>query len=369
MDDLRVGQVLTVERVARGLNPSELAQKSGVPVDLLLAAEVGEALPLPYLRVLSAYFETPLSWFLRAPLPNVASRRRNSTPDHEVAIEMDKRLEIFAGDVKEMVDDQLIAPVAKFESGGVPRDHASAELLAMKVRKYAKVGHDPIPNIQGFAELFGMYSLVLPFGDIDCDGAMVEVEPGVSCAVVNSSLKSGRVRMTMAHELGHLIFGDVYDSGSDDVEKMVNSFGVYLLAPRAGVMRLWNDPAISFHPLRERAIFVAEKFGLSWSTVKVHLMHLGLVNSHLLSREDEESPFGDSNPDPSEFRALGLPESSFRSVNPSASPQFEAAVLADYVNGLATAARTVEILAGTVSVDLLPSAADSSDKSLHRVNP
>lgn len=54
-------------------------------------------------------------------------------------------------------------------------------------------------------------------------------------AVVNGDTDSGRRRMTLAHELGHWLCGDAYDVWArDDRERMLNSFAIHFLAPRAG---------------------------------------------------------------------------------------------------------------------------------------
>jgi IrrE N-terminal-like domain len=86
--------------------------------------------------------------------------------------------------------------------------------------------------------------------------------------VAGGGVRSGRRRMTLAHELGHWLCGDAYDgSPGDDHEKMIMSFAIHFLAPRAGVVKVWNEH--SEWSTRDRALAVGAKFRLSWKAAVV----------------------------------------------------------------------------------------------------
>src|SRR5262249_23298314 len=61
----------------------------------------------------------------------------------------------------------------------------------------------------------------------------------------------------------------------DDHEKMINSFAIHFLAPRAGVGKLWNDH--SGWSSRDRALAVGSTFRLSWSAAVTQLRNLNLI--------------------------------------------------------------------------------------------
>jgi len=169
--------------------------------------------------------------------------------------------------------------------------------------------------------------------------------------------------MTVMHELGHWIFGDAYDAASEDAERMINSFSVYLLAPRAGVELTWRNASGEGRSARQQAIIVAERFGLSWSAVKAHLVHLGLVES-----ESAESLLGEENPRPEEFVDLGISDAHFEDVLPEVSPSFRNVVYNEYASGKMTRGRALEILAGTAKASDLPPLSIVAINSSYSVN-
>jgi hypothetical protein len=152
--------------------------------------------------------------------------------------------------------------------------------------------------------------------------------------------------MTLAHELGHWLSGDAYDqSASSDDEKMINSFAIHFLAPRAGVQEVWSR-----HPAREirdRALAVGAEFRLSWSAAIGQLRNLGLIDSEQRTALAVDEPrYGD-------YKRLGLSWTDELAA-PYVSPGFASACLNGYVSGRLTASRSLELLRGTMIESELP---------------
>jgi hypothetical protein len=152
--------------------------------------------------------------------------------------------------------------------------------------------------------------------------------------------------MTLAHELGHWLCGDAYDSQvSANAEKMINSFAIHFLAPRAGLQTLWNN--YRDRPVRDRALVVGASFRLSWSAAVGQVRNVGLIT------QDEHSNLGSQEPRSGDYLRLGL---SWRDElgAPYLSAQFVSACLNGYAAGHLTPGRTVELLRGTLAESELP---------------
>lgn len=106
-----------------------------------------------------------------------------------------------------------------------------AEVLADKVREKWQLGRDPIPNMTELLEHHGIKVLLLPLPDGVHGLTCVVPRPGhrdVPCIVVNRNDTLERRRLTLAHELYHVLT----DSGSSaDPEKAATRFAGAFLMP------------------------------------------------------------------------------------------------------------------------------------------
>lgn len=339
MDGKLLGDRISDARKAADLTQEHLANRVGIDRTALGLIEKGKRkVSVTEMVDLAAALDVPLAWFVREPLPSVVSRRAEAGPAHELSARLDRELELFAGDLASLVQSGVIEAVVDRPAWTTPRNHDDAEKVAQHVREHLDDGTGPLRDIASVAERFGLYSCSLALGDGGADGALVEVTQGVAAAVIDGDTPPGRRRMSLAHELGHWLFGDAYDAGAGDAERMINSFAIYLLAPRAGVRQLWNEHP--FDSARDRAIRVAATFRISWSAAVPHLLHLNLIGD-----EQRRILAGDI-PVTGEFDRLQLPRGAEEMRPPSVSPGLTAAVLDAYADRRLTAARTLELLRG-----------------------
>ncbi|UGT64807.1 helix-turn-helix domain-containing protein [Nocardia asteroides] len=342
MDGKVLGARIAAARTSLELTQDNLANRAGIERTALVRIEKGERkVSAVELISLAAVLETPLAWFVRDPLPAVVSRRSETVPTHEVTARLDRELELFAGDVAALLSRGVLERAADRPTWPTPRSHAESEQVAGAVRKHLRAGLDPLRELGRVAEVFGLYSCSLPLGAGGADGALVEVAEGCGAAVIDGDAQSGRRRMSLAHELGHWLFGDAYDVTAGDAERMINSFAAYLLAPRAGVAKLRRDnPGDS---VRDRAIRVAGTYRMSWSAVILHLRNLSEIT------EDDYRGMEGRIPVPGEFAKLAIVLDTDELRPPSVSPGLTAAIVAAYVDRKMTAARAVELLRGTLA--------------------
>ncbi|MGA6205478.1 helix-turn-helix domain-containing protein [Nocardia testacea] len=347
VDGKVLGERIAAARKDHNLTQDHLANRVGIERTALGRIEKGERkVSAVELVDLATALDLPLAWFVRDPLPAVVSRRSEAAPTHESTDKLDRALELFSGDVAALETTGVIKAVADRPTWPVPRSHADCEQIASKVRRLLGIGTDPLYGLAGAAETFGLYSCSLPLGGGGADAALVEVTPGCAAAVIDGDAKPGRRRMSLAHELGHWLFGDAYDAAALDAEKMINSFAAHLLAPRAGVTKLWRDHRTN--SARDRTIRVAGTYRMSWSAVILHLRNLSLIT------DDEYRSMEGRNPVPGEFAKLAIVRDTDELRAPSLSPGMTAAIIEAYVDRRMAAARAVELLRGGLVEDDLP---------------
>ncbi|NMO04017.1 ImmA/IrrE family metallo-endopeptidase [Gordonia sp. TBRC 11910] len=347
MDGKTLGERIAAERIRHGLTQDNLAGRVGIERTALGKIEKGDRkVSALELVNIAASLETPLAWFVRDPLPAVIGRRTDAAPSHETTESLDRALELFAGDVASLITSGVITSVDDRPAWDTPQSYLDCERIAGEVRAHLNVGSGPLYELAGIAEQFGLYSCSLPLGGGGADGALVWVNDGCAAAVIDGSVKPGRRRMTLAHEMGHWLFGDMFDSKADDAERMINAFAAYLLAPRAGVTEMWNRHARD--QVRDRAIRVAGTYRMSWSAVLLHLRNLNLIT------EDQYRSLDGRTPVSGEFARLAIPRDTDELRAPSLSPTMTAKIVDAYVDRRMPAARVVELLRDGLTEDELP---------------
>lgn len=357
MDKVVLGQRLSEARDLAGMTQESVARAVGLDRSAIVLLEKGERnLKVPELVEIAQVLGRPLSYFVEPPVPAAVSRRSAPHTLHDSTRALDIEIDQLATDVRGLVSLGLLTPIARDESAHTPRNHPEAESAAAAFRRQAALGSGPIEDLGRACESFGLVTFAAHLGESGPDGGCVEVDAdddAVGVAVVNGDAGSGRRRMTLAHELGHWLFGDAYDTqASLDNEQMINSFAIHFLAPRAGVTKVWAEH--NDLPLRDRALAVGVAFRLSWSATISQLR-----NVELISHEERER-LSTSEPRSGDYLRLGLSWAD-ELESPYLSPGFIAACLQGYTLSKLTEARTLELLRGLLSADDLPTLESSID--------
>lgn len=362
MDKVLLGQRLAEARDLAGMTQQSVAEAVGLERTAIVLLEKGERnLKVPELVELALVLRRPLSYFVETPVPAAVSRRTAPHTAHDSTRALDVEIDQFATDVRGLLELGLIAPAKRDESIRVPRTHDEAEATAAAIRTRAGLDFGPVEDLGRTSEHFGLYTFAAHFGDSGPDGACIEVESTkgmAGVAVVNGDAASGRRRMTLAHELGHWLFGDAYDAeASTDSEQMINSFAIHFLAPRAGVTKVWSEH--QDWTLRDRALAVGVTYRLSWSASISQLTNLNLI-----SHEDHDR-LSTNAPRSGDYLRLGLSWEDELEA-PYLSPGFIAACLEGYASSRLTESRVLELLRGLLNSDDLPTKDTTSLGALRR---
>ncbi|MFY2858582.1 helix-turn-helix domain-containing protein [Mycobacterium sp. THU-M104] len=355
MDHVTIGVRVAQARTEAELTQAKLGEMVGLERTAISRAEKGERrLTMAEMVAIAEALDRPLGFFVNDPLPAVVNRRRDlaSASDdarHDTTQALDNQIELFASDALMMLEMGLLPPVKRNQDTRTPQDHDQAERLAAATRDSLGIRDESILNLGEACEHLGLYTYAAPLGANGPDGGCVEVTDdaeSIGVAVINGDVDSGRRRMTLAHELGHWLCGDAYDAmASSECEKMLSSFAIHFLAPRSGVTNVWLSHRDWSN--RDRALAVSATYHLSWSAAVSQLRNLDLIDwrerETLLNQEPRNGDY------------VHLKLSWAREPrSPCLSPTFAAACIEGYTSGQLTAARTVELLRGTVAREELP---------------
>ena len=342
-----LGRRIAVARADAGITQADLAAGVGLERTAIVRVETGERkVSATELVSIAEVLGRPVDWFFTESPAAVVSRRRDPAVGG-FSRKLDFALELTARDVAFLTRRRVI-PTARRSVFQTPTTYLEAEDLARHTRVRASLPDGPLRDLQSACEGLGLLSFSLALGPDAGDAASVQVEThGV--AVVNGSADPGRRRFSLAHELGHHLVGDAYEPaprlGGSDAERMINAFAAYLLMPRAAVLAIWRE--FSGHSARRAAITVAARFGVSWTTACNQLKNLDLIDHRdreLLVANDLRRG------ELFEFGERYVPE-----LDPPSVPRaYASAVISAYRQKRLTAARTVELLHGTVGEDDLP---------------
>lgn len=258
------------------------------------------------------------------------------------------RIERIGRDVDFLLNQGVLLAASR-QTFDIPTNLAAAEQLATAARALMQVPDGALLDLQRLIERLGLLAFALEMGPEGGDAAYVEVGD-LGVALVNGSVDPGRRRFNVAHELGHHLIGNAYApetaiGGVDGTERVLNAFAAHLLMPRASVKQVWDD--LAGRDRRLAAIAVAVRFRTSWTAACSHLHNLDIIDRR------EHKDLSNAPPRRGDFLELG--EWWVAELEPpSVPPDYGRRVVAAYRSGRLTAARTVELLWGTVSEDELP---------------
>ncbi len=339
---------MATARKDQGLTQQQLGERLGLDPSAVSRLEKGERkLSVPELVGIAEALGRPLTLFVSDAAPAIVSRRSNPNASHGSTDQLDRELQMFESDVRTLLSLRLLRGPGRDVTARTPKNHRAAENMAWAMRQRLGLGAAPIDDLGSATASLGLYSYVAELGADGPDGGCVAVEedgtPGAGVAVINGDLPSGRRRMTLAHELGHWLSGDAFDAAATDAERMISSFAIHFLMPRAGVASAWQSAA----PLRERCLRLAAEFQVSWSAALGQLSNLNLI-----SRPEFRS-LSAQEPRRGEFVQLGVGwTEDMRS--PYIAPLVAQAAVDGYVSGKLTMDRVVGILRGTLGPGDLP---------------
>jgi transcriptional regulator with XRE-family HTH domain len=353
MDELAVGRRVAQARDFADITQDGLGRAVGLDRAAIRHLENGERkLDILEIAAISQVLGRPLSFFVDPPAPAVVSRRTDADLLHSTSRALDIELDQFAGDVRALLEMEVITPVARADRSPL-EDEARAEQMAKATRSSLGMDrnseYEPVQDLGRACESLGLQTYSAPLGEAGPDGGYVEVTGeylDLGAAVVNGDAPAGQRRVMLAHELGHWLSGDHYDSsGSAEAENLIHEFALHFLAPRAGLHTIWSERD-GFSD-RDRALAVGATYRLSWSATLGQLRNVGIIDWDAYRGLSETEPrLGD-------YLRLGFSWAD-ELATPYLCPGFVSACVVGYAQEKLTESRALEILRDTLTAQQLP---------------
>ncbi|MQA27421.1 MAG: ImmA/IrrE family metallo-endopeptidase [Micromonosporaceae bacterium] len=338
----QVGGRVREARVAAGLTQSQLAGRLSLDRSALVRIESGQrqVSALELFR-LSDELGVPVAHFVSVPPPAIVSQRAEVDEDAQdttrIRYQFDAVLEAHARDAEFLNAKGYLRPGLALPQARVA-EVAAAKRLAGAARTAAGYSDGPLPGIAEVCERFGLYLLVV---DLPAEGASLRLDDRLGVAVVSGHAAAGRRRFTAAHELGHHLLGDEYQSdvgvaaSRDERERLIDAFAAELLLPDTEVARRWESLSGT---ARERLVRLAAEYRVSWRVAVSTARLAGIFG------DEEARMLRADTPQRGDFLAICGTEPAEDLLPRQTGPTWRRAVLAAYHDGVITPARAIELL-------------------------
>ena len=233
-----LGDTIVALRKQRKLSQGELAAAVDTTQATISRIENGErAMGAGLLLRLASFFDVEPASILRLSKQPVAAFRAGRVDDASIA-QATAIVEAVAEDYLDLralvglTDEPQPASVGGRDP--IKAAHRQREVLGIGVR-------GPLPDVLEVVEASGPKVVITSLPGDGLDGMFTFVQ-GIPLIVINSALATVRQRFTLAHELGHFVYGlPAYDSfawASEDLpEVFANRFAAEFLAPRPAVLQ------------------------------------------------------------------------------------------------------------------------------------
>jgi Zn-dependent peptidase ImmA (M78 family)/transcriptional regulator with XRE-family HTH domain len=237
-----------------------------------------------------------MSTFFEEPVPALVEHRSSQGLDTTDS-QIDALLAKFANEV-EFVASLGVGELGLDAADAVskanithPSTNTEAEALAVSARKLMSLSADePIRYLAESVAGVGLLAFSRDVGKDTADAGTILLRRG-GVSLINSHMKVGRRRLSLAHELGHYLIADAYtvdwrvadhpDHGVP-MESRLDRFARALLLPRAAVTREWHD-RVARSGQRNAAILLASEFRVDMATLATRLKELGLADSETVA--------------------------------------------------------------------------------------
>lgn len=250
-------------RVLRGMTQRELADATGIDQALISKYENGRSIPDSDLRAIARFLRLPDVFFRKQTFlhaPHGASMmmfRRRQTATGKMQEQVVVEINLLSDKVRDLLKSVEFETISRMPLHE-PSDESIDEVedIAERVRLELRVAPGPVPSMVRVLESIGVIIVKqrLP-PKID---ALVDAMPGhPTILLLSDSILGGRERMTMAHELGHLVMHPLLNFSYKALEDQADRFAAAFLMPRNDIRAELRDISM------ERLIALSSKWRVS----------------------------------------------------------------------------------------------------------
>lgn len=235
-------KMIQLARESRGKNQTELAKLIGIPQGNLSRIERGDiGVTKEILAKISTTLKYPVSFFYQSfevyP-PNIHYRKR-ITLNQKTLLKADAIMNIYRFNLQEILKE------VELPSENIPiltDQYDTPERVASFLRSYWKVPKGPVDNLSGIIEDNGIMVIQIDFETDKIQGRSVVTDTGHPIIFVNQNSPGDSQRLTVAHELGHIIMhlNTIPTFGRDEEDEAFR-FASEFLMPFVEIKHYLND--------------------------------------------------------------------------------------------------------------------------------
>jgi Zn-dependent peptidase ImmA (M78 family)/transcriptional regulator with XRE-family HTH domain len=228
--------MLTLARESGGLTQGGLSESTSVSQSKISKIEDGLLSPSDEdVKAIAHALNRPIEFFYQVGKPTSSAvsfyRKTTSLPSStfkQCNAQMNiRRLEIQSY-VRGRTLSKLPIPYLPLEKFGSP------SAAAQELRKQWKLPVGPVKNLTSFVEAAGCVIVHFEFETKKLDGLCLWTEGDIPFIFLNRQFPAGRMRLTLAHELGHLV---MHRAPHENVENEAWEFAAEFLMPAAAIGR------------------------------------------------------------------------------------------------------------------------------------
>jgi Zn-dependent peptidase ImmA (M78 family) len=226
-------RMIQLARESRGLSQTDLSRMTRIPQPKLSRIEGGSVpdVEAEVIQILAKQLNYPESFFgqhYNVYPPNIHYRKRE-TIDQKSLLRADALMNIYRFNLQELLK------VVELSNQNVPRireQYESPGQVAQSLRAYWRVPTGPIDNLYSLLEGQGIIIVPIEFMTEKIEGRSVVADTGHAIIFVNKNSSGDRQRLTVVHELAHIIMhiNSIPTFGRDE-EKEAFDFGIEFLMP------------------------------------------------------------------------------------------------------------------------------------------
>lgn len=266
-----VGDMLAVARKAKGLTQEQLAERLGVKQPTIGRYEAGERVPDDAaLERLAAELDVTPRLLEQAgrevgAIAVDAHMRRQATTKASQWRLWEARLNLTRAHSRALFEEisilsQGVVPTFPLDIGMTP------EIAAGLVRAQWRMPIGPVSNLTRWLEAHGVLVFLQDFGTAKIDG-LSQWSGDHPVMLINDVTPVDRMRLTMAHELGHLVLHS--HEPSETMEQEANEFAAEFLMPAAAIKDDFRSVAVS------HLLDMKREWGVSMAALFERAFHLG----------------------------------------------------------------------------------------------
>ena len=239
MDRTANPEMVVLARQSRGLSQGELALDLGISQGLISKVEHGATAPTAALiGELSKRLRYPASFFYRPEHVRGSDsicfhHRKRTTMPARLLITTEGQMYVTQLHVRTLLEDLEVAAANHFVTLDPDDFDGNPKTVAQLLRRLWKVPRGPITNLVRVIEAAGGVVVFRKFGSAKLDGMSCWPKNCPPLFFINADIPVDRARLTLAHELGHLVMHS--HATSSDPEAEANDFALEFLAPAAEI--------------------------------------------------------------------------------------------------------------------------------------